>query len=63
MWNPLKVGSTQQHKAGTMKTSDKNAYGALLGFGGALSCIALAVARYLFVGIVFWLPFIWYFVR
>ena len=35
----------------------------LLGFCGALSYIALAVARYLFVGIVFWLPFIWYFVR
>ena len=39
-----------------MKQLDKNAY-------GALSYIALAVARYLFVGIVFWLPFIWYFVR
>ena len=40
-----------------MKTSDdKNAL-------AALSCIALAVMRYLFVGIVIWLPFIWYLVR
>ena len=32
----------------------------------SMSCIALAALaalRYLFVGIVFWLPFIWYFVR
>ena len=43
-------------KDDTMKTSDKNAL-------AALSCITLAVMRYLFVGIVFWLPFIWYFVR